>query len=271
MHSQDLPHTAPLAPAVDQLAGWQQRLTAYAQGWLRGEPDHDVNITLKLDHCRRVLDEARRLLAADGSGPAHPAAVQAAALFHDVGRFPQYARWGTFRDAVSEDHGRLAARVVRSEGLLDDLPETLRIQALAAMVAHNRRRIPPGLPPALRACAGLVRDADKLDIFPIMLAHLAPGSEANPVVVLHLADQPTAYCPTMLEALRQRRMAAYAHMRSRNDFKLLLLSWVYDLNTQAARRFFLERDYVGRVLALLPELPDFAGLGSQLRADLALR
>jgi hypothetical protein len=46
----------------------------------------------------------------------------AVALLHDVGRFPQYRRWRTFRDSESDNHARLSLEVIRHEAVLEHLP-----------------------------------------------------------------------------------------------------------------------------------------------------
>jgi hypothetical protein len=53
-------------------------------------------------------------------------------------------------------------------------------------------------------------------------------------------------------------------MRYINDFKLLLISWVFDLNFPASRRAFLNRGYADELLRSLPERPELTGLKDRI-------
>ncbi|WP_461210716.1 HD domain-containing protein [Desulfocurvus sp. DL9XJH121] len=253
------------------LAPHRERLRAFAlEHWAR-IADGRENIDLKLDHSLRVLDEALGITASLGGGASGRDlldAVHLAALYHDMGRFPQFERWGTFNDRKSMNHGRLSLYAARAAGVLDGLSPRLRKVALAAILMHNRRLLPPNLPGDVDFAVRVVRDADKLDIYPVMLSHLEPGAPANPVVTLGLADDPEAYTPQILEQILAGSLCEYRDMRYTNDFKLLVLSWIYDLNFGHSRRALAERGYLERLLACLPRNEAFGGLGERLRADL---
>ena len=248
------PALAPLPAGFGRYLDWFSGFVDVYAARLAGDP----NIAVKREHSRRVFDEARAILAAEPAPATETFATLLAALFHDVGRFPQYERYRTFRDADSTDHARLSHLTLQREKVLAGLDPAVRRLALGAVVLHNRRSLPPGLAPALARAAGVVRDADKLDIMRVMLAQLAPDAPANAVVTLHLADEPGAYTPALLEGLLAGRLGDYGRMVYVNDFKLLLLSWVHDLSTAAARRAFAERGFVERLFSLLPRTPDMA-------------
>lgn len=250
----------------------KRRLAAFAAEHRALVVQGPENVDLKLDHSLRVFEEAVAVAASLvpdlAPGSELERAVHLAALYHDMGRFPQYLRWGTFNDRKSEDHGRLGVRAIRKAGVLDGQPERVRKVALSAVILHNRRSLPPHLPPDVDLAARVVRDADKLDIYPVMLAHLEPGGPDNGVVTLGLERDPEAYTPEILEQVQGRDLCEYALMRYQNDFKLLVLSWVYDLNFPATRRAVAERGYVERLAAALPDSPVFRELGARVRADL---
>ena len=63
-------------------------------------------------------------------------------------------------------------------------------------------------------------------------------------------------------------MVNYQEMVWVNDFKLLLCSWIYDLNYRVSRRVVRERGYLEKLLGYLPQSPEFKRLGQQLREDL---
>ena len=70
------------------------------------------NILLKEEHTHRVCDNTRRIAAGLSLDADDAALAEAIALFHDVGRFPQYRQYRTFQDSISVNHAALGARVL---------------------------------------------------------------------------------------------------------------------------------------------------------------
>lgn len=234
--------------------------TGQAKSFLEGDSGHDAHISLKLDHSLNVLAEARAIASSLGLPPGLERLAHLAALYHDAGRFPQYSRYRTFRDDISEDHAKLGSRSLRAWNALGGLERADRALVLGAVVLHNRKSVPERISPELTLLTNIVRDADKLDIVRIMLDHLRPSGRRSDVVTLHLPDEPGRYTSEIATQIRQGRIGDYALMRYENDFKLLLLSWVFDLNFRASRRAFLERGHADELFALLPRSPELTSL-----------
>ena len=83
---------------------------AHAQAFLAGSEEDARNVRIKIDHSLRVLGKAEALTRAEGLPASLAEQAWLAALYHDVGRFDQYARYRTFSDAASENHARLGVR-----------------------------------------------------------------------------------------------------------------------------------------------------------------
>jgi len=251
---------------INRYLDWFQN---FARGFMQGSPEDDKNIMIKIDHSLRVLDNARKITRSIDPDHSLTLLCHLAALFHDVGRFPQYTRFRTFNDRISANHARLSVDVLREVDILSELSSEHRRLILGAIFLHNRRTVPYGLGSDLNLMARIIRDADKLDIFPVMLSHLEPGSPRNGVVTLNLKPHPTAYTEKILHDVQSRKLGKYEEMVWINDLKLLQCSWVYDLNFPVSRRMVLELGYIERTLDLLPEEPEFMALRAQLGADLA--
>ncbi len=250
----------------EQYEEWFRQFTA---GFLQGSAFDVGNVQLKIDHSLRVLELAQRLTAALALPPELTALAHLAALFHDIGRFPQYARYHTFHDQKSVNHGLQGVLTLKKHRVLAALPAAAQKLVLAAVGLHNRRVLPMGLAPVARSLTGIVRDADKLDIFAVMLTHFAPEAPPNKVVNLGLKVHPDNYTPAILAAVQQRQMVNYQDMVWVNDFKLLLCSWLYHLNFRRSREIVQERGYLERLFAYLPKKQAFVRLQRQLAADLA--
>jgi hypothetical protein len=191
-----------------------------------------------------------------------------AALFHDVGRFPQYSRYRTFHDQESVNHGRQGVLTMKQHQVLAEFSPLARRCILGSVILHNRGSLPEGLPPEVRLVAQIVRDSDKLDIFAVMLAHFNPATPHNKVVNLGLRPHPDYFTPGILAKVKNRQTVSYLDMVWVNDFKLGLCSWVYDLNYRVSRAIVQERGYMEQLLGYLPQTPEFFQLGRQLQEDL---
>lgn len=229
-------------------------------------PRGDVGpMHLKIRHSMAVLENARRMVACENFSSVQRRVCLLAALYHDVGRFEQYLRFHTFKDRESCDHGQMGVRILKQEKRLDGEAPFVRKAVLAVVALHNRFALPRGLPELTATAAHVVRDADKLDILRIMDEHLSGPGPYHPTVVLSLPDVPDVYSEAVLRAVSEGRVAAYADLRSVNDFRLLLGTWFFDMHFASSRRQFVED---GHALNLLRGLPDHAPYGQARQAML---
>ncbi|MDR2573702.1 MAG: HD domain-containing protein [Desulfovibrio sp.] len=235
-------------------------------------------LDLKIRHTQRVLDNARAVITEETFMPDTARACLLAALYHDIARFEQYLRYGTFKDRESCNHGLLGVKILKGEKCLAREKDTVRGAALAAVGLHNRFALPRGLPENVGLAAWVVRDADKLDILRIMDEHLSGPMPYCPTVVLSLPDNADICSRTVIEAALAGRVAAYADLRSVNDFRLLLGTWFFDLRFPASRNRFILDGHARRLLAALPDIPPygqaknflltlFEGQGARLKQD----
>ncbi|TVM19872.1 HD family phosphohydrolase [Oceanidesulfovibrio indonesiensis] len=271
-----------IAGAGELLAEHIARFRDYADRYLQdaGVADHRP-VSLKIEHSLRVLEnasaiiQAPSLLDAAGTPPgggraglSFPTLIRLAALYHDVGRFEQYRRYATFHDKKSENHARLGVKVLRQSGLLAGLPDDVRSFIQAVVILHNRRFVPDGVAPDVRFATCVVRDADKVDIMRVMVEHFIAPDPADPVVTLHVAEHPTKYTESLYEAIMADKSGDYMAMRWTNDFKLLILGWVFQLNFRASLDMVRERRLAQQLLENLPDISPMRALGEKVRAAL---
>ena len=113
--------------------------------------------------------------------------------------------------------------------------------------------------------ARAVRDADKLDIFPILLEYLAqPDNEA---VVLNLKPSPEL-SPAVLSDMLAGRCPKLRDLKTKTDFLVAKLLWVNDLNFRHSLREFRRRDYVRQLAHYLPDTPEVRTIRAAVEAKL---
>lgn len=252
---------------IKDFSGYELVFNRYCHAFTKQTRANDPNIKLKKDHSLRVAEQARLLTEFEQFRAGPPFLARVAALFHDIGRFEQYTRYKTFKDSDSIDHARLGFKILAGQGFLDSLSVSDRRCVRLAVLFHNRHSLPSGLPRETAMVCKALRDADKLDIFPVMLSYLEPGNTGNSVVTLGLSDE-DEITPEILEQLKSRRLGAYSRMRYLNDFKLLICSWVYDLNFSFSRRRVLKQRYIQEIFEMLPARLDLRALKKRILKDL---
>lgn len=127
----------------------------------------DAKILLKYIHTGRVAENCERIAASLGLSDADLELAWEMGMLHDIGRFEQLRRYGTFMDADSIDHAEFGADLLFREGLIDCFEtDASRYDLLEKTIrCHSRYRLPENLNERERLFGNIIRDADKADIF----------------------------------------------------------------------------------------------------------
>lgn len=225
----------------------------YAAEKIAGARRDSSPLTLKLEHTRRVLDNARTIASKESFTPLSLHACELAALYHDLARFDQYLQFGTFRDSQSRNHGLWAVKLLKQYQRMEGIESGVAAMALAAIGVHNRALIPAGLKGMTLQICQVLRDADKIDIVMVMDSHLSRPGPYNSTVILGLPDNPELHSPQVTGNVMQGKSAFYSELRSVNDFRVLLAGWYFDMHFAASRELFIKN---GNALSLLQALPE---------------
>ena len=132
----------------------------------------DPKVRLKVEHTGRVAEISERIAAELGLCKTDVDLSWLNGMLHDIGRFEQVRRYGTFIDAASVNHAQLGADILFREGLIRRfLPEaeveTDRLVEKAVRL-HNLLELPEDLTEREILFCRILRDADKVDILRIM-------------------------------------------------------------------------------------------------------
>jgi len=239
----------------DDLFTLKERFTSYVAGFLDMDAEGVRNIRLKEEHTLRVAELIEKLVEGEGLPEQERLVAAACAFCHDLGRFPQYRRWRTFRDSDSDNHARLSVEVIREECLLKQLTAEEQMMIEEAVRFHNLLTLPESYASPHDRFIRLLRDADKLDIWRVFLEYYRlPEQERASAVGLGFPDLPEV-TPACLLALAEGRIVKLEEARVLNDFKLLQISWAYDLNFTTSYRLLLEKGYLDLLAATLPDIP----------------
>jgi len=253
---------------LESLHAW---FDSYVRDFCDTDPEGLKNIRMKIEHSRRVCHAANSISSGEGLSAEETRIAAAVGLLHDVGRFPQYRRWRTFRDSESDNHARLSVEVIREQRLLAELPPAERLLIEEAVRFHNVLTVPVRLKSPSPLFLRMIRDADKLDIWRVFLDFFAaPDDERASAALLGFPDRPTV-SPACLAALSGRKIVRLDTVNSVNDFKLLLISWVFDLNFVTSYRLLQCSGCLHALESTLPDQDDIRGAVAAALEYVAIR
>ena len=227
--------------------------TDFVKSFYSSSKEDQKNIILKEKHTFNVYKNMIEITREMGLNDKDMLVAEVIALFHDIGRFPQYAKYKTFRDRKSVNHGFLGAETLLQKKILKDLPVDEQESIVKAVRFHNAFSVPKSEREDIIFFIKLIKDADKLDIWRVFLEYYdAPEEERASAVGLGLQDT-AGYSEEVLSCILRGKMAMLSQIKSLNDFKLMHLSWVYDLNYKPSFRLLSERAYIDKIISHLPQ------------------
>lgn len=232
----------------------------------------DEKIKLKIDHTYRVAELCERIAKAEQMEKTEVDLAWLLGMLHDVGRFEQLRRYGTFSDADSIDHAALGADILfggvlrEGEGLIrtyvDDAAEDEVIET--AIRVHSAYRIPEGLAPRTEKLCHILRDADKIDILRVNVE--TPMEEIYNVSTAALRWSPVT--PAVLDAFYAHHCVLHSLKQYPADNAVGHASLVFELCYPESLRIVDEQGWLWRLLDFKTDNPDTAAAFAAIRDEL---
>ena len=236
--------------SVSELKSW---FTGYVRSFKSSDKELQQNINLKVSHTKRVCTQIKNIGKKLGLSEDESALAELIALLHDIGRFEQISRYKTYNDSISEDHAELGIKVLQEHGILNRFENSIQDVIRCAIKNHNKKSLPVDVNERCLFFTKLLRDADKLDILKVVTSYyLGKNRKENGMVILNLPDTP-GISMEVYDALINRKTVDIKVIRNLNDFKLLQVGWIYDINFQPAVDIIRESKYLEMIREVLPE------------------
>lgn len=240
---------------LSRLKTW---FNGYVSGYYTDDSKYNHPILLKENHTKRVCENIIMIGKAMGLSDYDLILGETMALFHDIGRFEQYAKYGTFSDIASENHAKLSLRQMATHGVLSETTKDEKHLIVKAIAYHNVAALPDVKDEKELFYMRLLRDADKLDIWKVVIDYYHERDNfRSSAIELNLPDDPV-WSGKILEAVMDKKIARMEDLKTLNDFKLLQISWVFDLNFAPSFNAVKKRKYLHLIEATLPQSPDIA-------------
>ncbi len=224
----------------------------YVNQFVLQYPDMSENIEIKANHSRKVRKEIVALAQSLNLNNEELLLAEIIGLFHDIGRFRQYAKYQTFSDSKSQNHAELGVEVLKENNILNDLSKKNQEIIYNSILNHSTAKIPPEKNERIVFFSKLIRDADKLDIWRLITEYyMVKEQKENKALELELPDN-DEISDNVLESIINKQVVMKESMKTLNDFKLLQIGWIFDLNFNYSIKRLHEKKYLDKIFKTLP-------------------
>ena len=247
--------------------------------YVRNYDPSDEKIKLKIDHTYRVAGLCQRIAESLGLSEPDVDIAWLLGMLHDIGRFEQIRRFGTFNDAQSVDHAEFGADLLFKEGLIRKFAEGYYEECeLArsgneeaeqiiknnehhnkdtgllemAIRQHNKYRVKEDLTERQRMFCDILRDADKVDIFkvnadiPMEIIYDVTTEELKNGIITK----------EVLESFYKKETVLKSVRRSAVDHIVGHISLLFELVYKESYRQAKEQGYVYKLLDFKSDVPE---------------
>jgi len=226
----------------------ESALEAYTS---RYNPD-DVMIRHKIGHTLRVAENCRRIAESLRMTADDVAFAWLLGLLHDIGRFEQVRRYGTFVDSVSVDHAEFGADLLFGDGLIraftaPDFPADQSKLLETAIRQHNKLGLPEDLDGRTRRFCEIIRDADKVDIFRVV-SELSFEERAGTSKGLLLDTDEAS--DEVMQCVLDHRCVPRNLRKTRFDVHISHCCMAFELVFPESRKIAKEQGFLSRLLAV---------------------
>jgi len=253
-------------------------INAFAE-YVRNYDPSDEKIKLKIDHTYRVAGLCQRIAESLGLSEPDVDIAWLLGMLHDIGRFEQIRRFGTFNDVQSVDHAEFGADLLFKEGLIRKFaegyyeecelaePENQEDEQIIknnehhnkdtgllemAIRQHNKYRVKEDLTERQRMFCDILRDADKVDIFkvnadiPMEIIYDVTTEELKNGVITK----------EVLESFYKKETVLKSVRRSAVDHIVGHISLLFELVYKESYRQVKEQGYVYKLLNFKSDVPE---------------
>ena len=253
-------------------------INAFAE-YVRNYDPSDEKIKLKIDHTYRVAGLCQRIAESLGLSEPDVDIAWLLGMLHDIGRFEQIRRFGTFNDVQSVDHAEFGADLLFKEGLIRKFAEGYYEECELAepenqedeqiiknnehhnkdtgllemeIRQHNKYRVKEDLTERQRMFCDILRDADKVDIFkvnadiPMEIIYDVTTEELKNGVITK----------EVLESFYKKETVLKSVRRSAVDHIVGHISLLFELVYKESYRQAKEQGYVYKLLDFKSDVPE---------------
>lgn len=168
-------------------------------------------------------------------------------LWHDIGRFEQFKKYRTFNDLDSENHAELSVSVLDNQEFMLSVADGNKQIIIEAIRHHNLVDLPDKLDKQTLLFCQILRDADKLDIWETNVDNLKRDGSFNISSLGFGLPKSNQINESVIKRITQQKSVLKGDLKSLDDYKLFLISMVFDLNFKSSFHLLNEKQLIRKI------------------------
>lgn len=213
--------------------------------------DVNIDFELKKEHSLRVSQLVRELGESVNLTDSDLLLAECTALLHDVGQLQKLARVNG--DDENLDNAEIGCNLIKENQLLHSLEENEREIILSAVALQDQIKLPKIEDKNQLFFMQLLRDADKLDLYRIATEYYCTN-KINPIKDLGLdLSEKQEVSKKVCNKILSEKVVNMDDVVSINDYKLMQMSWIYDMNLKRSFQIINEKAYLRKIYETLPK------------------
>ena len=249
----------------------REKIRAEFSSYVSAYDVSDPKIALKILHTEHVADLCDTISDSLHLGEEEKNIAWVCGMLHDIGRFEQVRRYGTFFDRKSVNHAAFGADLLFKEGLirqfLEDTSEDPLIERTIRL--HTVYALPETLSDRERMFCHILRDADKIDIMRVNCETPLPEIYNLPEEDFRTSAISDAVFADAMRGLNVNR----EHSKTAADYVVGHICFVYGLVYPESVRQVSRQGYLRKMLHFASDNPKtakrFAEIGASVESYLA--
>ena len=206
-------------------------------------------IRYKIAHTYRVADNCKKIAQNLNLSEEEQNLAEIIGLLHDIGRFEQIRIYNSTYDAETVNHAELGVKILFEDGEINSFAEGATILdkqiILKAVKNHNKFQIENGLNGKEELFAKIIRDADKLDIYNVIIEEKIEDAVAKPTE--DIGKEVLSY--DIYEAFMNEKSVSYKDMKSNIDHIVIWMAYLYDFNFKESFNIISENNCIDKIIA----------------------
>lgn len=204
----------------------------------------EPRIALKIAHIYRTAEKAKWLAEKLELSEEDILLAELIGLLHDIGRFEQVRKYNTFMDRISINHAEYGLKVLFEDNLIRNFIEDNSYDEIIkkAIRNHNKAAIEEVFDERELLHCRIIRDADKLDIFYVILNDSLEATYP----LDRYPKEPVS--KEVKEQFIKNHIINYSNIKACVDLVVGQIGFVFDINYIYSLEMISKENYINKII-----------------------
>ncbi|WP_421918697.1 HD domain-containing protein [Marinifilum sp.] len=237
----------------------------YTKHFYSKKEEIQLNLDLQKNHSFNTVEIISDLSTLFEFNETDTLTAKAIALLHDIGRFIQLSKFGTFAESDQLNHCDLGISILEKENVLSDLNEDTIAIILECIRFHDIEELPKSINKNAMDYLKILRDADRIDVLNIVSNYYSECKiGTNKRLELELSNKPEI-SQKVYKSILAEKVVNKKDINSINELKIHQMSWVFDLNYQMSFQIVSQKNYLKKIYESLPKKDEVIDMYRQMK------